>query len=344
MTVQLFCYPEDAVLTGPDRLCELAASLGADALAVAVRYHASRRWFPRHGIVSHSPGGITYFRPGGYRRLRPMSVAGEEAIAAVHALRAVAPRHGLGFHAWMVLLHDDPVVAAYPDAAAQTIDGTPTVHALCPSHPDVVEYAAALVADVCDQFAPDVIELESAFYPAWHPSYTLSLELTPAPALTGQCLCRFCRELGADPAEPAALPAVRARGAERVMTAMRQAARETRLRPLFFGGAESAALQGAGPAALALADGVGIGCGIRTGAPLTVDFRAMAALADDRPLLASINWSPKRDGRTFAADVRAVIAAGASDIALYNLSLVPADGLDDLAMAARAAHAAATGS
>lgn len=128
------------------------------------------------------------------------------------------------------------------------------------------------------------------------------------------------------------------------MIAMRQTARETRLRPLFFGGAESAALQGANPAALALADGVGIGCGIQTGTPLTTGFRAMASLAGGRPLLASINWSPKRDGETFAADVRALIKAGASDIALYDLSLVTADGLDDLAGAAGAAHAAATGS
>ena len=29
MTVQVFCYPEDAVLTGPGPLCELVAGLGA---------------------------------------------------------------------------------------------------------------------------------------------------------------------------------------------------------------------------------------------------------------------------------------------------------------------------
>jgi hypothetical protein len=211
VTVQVFCYPEDAVLTGPGPLCELAAGLGADAIAVAVRYHPARRWFARHGLVRHSPPGITYLRPADkwYGRLRPVTVAGDEEIAAVHALREEATRHGLAFHAWMVMLHDDPVVAAYPGVAARTFDGTPTIHALCPSHPDVVEYAAALVADVCEQLRPDLVELESALYPAWDPSYVISLELAPltgaARALAGQCFCTACvrliEELGHDPAE-----------------------------------------------------------------------------------------------------------------------------------------------
>ena len=171
MTVQVFCYPEDAVLTGPARLCELAAGLGADAIAVAVRYHPARRWFARHGVVRHSPPGITYFRPAEerYGRLRPATIAADQEIKALRELREEAGRHDLGFHAWTVMLHDDPVVAAHPDLAARTLDGPPTIHALCPSNPDVVEYAAALVTDLCEQLGPDLVELESALYAAWDP-------------------------------------------------------------------------------------------------------------------------------------------------------------------------------
>jgi hypothetical protein len=359
VTVQVFCYPEDAALTGPGRLCELAAGLGATAIAVAVRYHPARRWFARHGVVRHSPPGITYLRPdeSRYGRLRPLTVAGEEDIAALRDLRREAGRHGLAFHAWTVMLHDDPVVAAHPDLAARTLDGTPTIHALCPSNPDVVEYAAALVADVCEQLVPDLVELESALYAAWDPSYVVSLELAPltgtARALAGQCFCDACADLmaglGHDPAVLRAqalrqdgagtLRAVRAHGARRVVEATAAAAhaRGVAVRPLVFDDPEMAALQGAGPDAFAAADRVGAGCGALTGGALAERFGGLAALAGDRPLLASLNWAPGRTGDRFAADVRTVLDAGASDLALYNLSLVPESALPDLAAAAAAA-------
>ena len=359
MTVQVFCYPEDAVLTGPGPLCELAAGLGADAIAVAVRYHPARRWFARHGVVRHSPPGITYFRPGeeGYGRLRPLEIAGDKEIAALRELREETARHGLAFHAWTVMLHDDPVVAAHPDLAARTLDGTSTVHALCPSHPDVVEYAAALVADLCEQLGPDVVELESPLYAAWDPSYVVSLELAPltgaARALAGQCFCAACirlmEGLGHDPARlrdqaraqggVADLRAVRAAGVRPVIEATAAAAHEhdAAVRPLVFDDPLMAALQGAGPEAFAAADAVGLGCGVLTGDALAERFGGLRALAGDHPLLASLNWSPSRPAETFAADVGAVIEAGASDIALYNLSLVPESALPDLAAAARAA-------
>jgi hypothetical protein len=358
-TVQVFCYPEDAVLTGPGPLCELAAGLGAGAVAVAVRYHPARRWFARHGVVRHSAPGITYFRPeeDRYGRLRPSAVAGEPEIAALADLREEARRHGLAFHAWTVVLHDDPVVAAHPDLAARTLDGTPTIHALCPSHPDVVEYAAALVADVCARFGPDVVELESALYAAWDPSYVISLELAPltgaARAFAGQCFCAACvrlvEELGHDPdalrrgalaGEGAAtLRAVRAHGVRRVVEAAVAAAHEhdVTVRPLVFDDAAMAALQGASPEAFAPADRVGVGCGALTGEAMVERFASLAGLAGDRRLLASLNWSPSRTAERFAADVTAVMEAGATDIALYNLSLVPETALPALAAAARAA-------
>jgi hypothetical protein len=359
VTVQVFCYPEDAVLTGPAELCALAAGLGADAIAVAVRYHPARRWFARHGVVRHSPPGITYFQPDEdrYGRLRPLTIAGDEEIAALRELREEAPRHGLAFHAWTVVLHDDPVVAAHPDLAARTLDGTPTIHALCPSHPDVVEYAAAMVADVCARFSPDVIELESALYAAWDPSYVISLELAPltgmARAMAGQCFCGACvrlmEELGRDPAElrdlalagegASTLRTVRAHGVRRVMEATAAAAHEydTAVRPLIFDDPDMAALQGSGPDAFAPADRVGLGCGTLTGDALAARYGGLAALAGDRPLLASLNWSPDRTEGRLADDVRALTRVGAADIALYNLSLVPESALPDLAAATRAA-------
>jgi hypothetical protein len=202
-----------------------------------------------------------------------------------------------------------------------------------------------------------VIELESALYAAWDPSYVISLELAPltgmARALAGQCFCGACvrlmEELGHDPAELRALAlagegaptlrTVRAHGVRRVMEATAAAAHEydTAVRPLIFDDPDMAALQGSGPDAFAPADRVGVGCGTLAGDALAARYGGLAALAGDRPLLASLNWSPDRTEGRLADDVRALMGVGAADIALYNLSLVPESALPDLAAAARAA-------
>jgi hypothetical protein len=48
VTGQVFCYREDAILTGPGPLCEPAAGLGADAFVVAVRYYPAHRCVRRY--------------------------------------------------------------------------------------------------------------------------------------------------------------------------------------------------------------------------------------------------------------------------------------------------------
>jgi hypothetical protein len=171
-----------------------------------------------------------------------------------------------------------------------------------------------------------------------------------------QCFCGGCarliEELGHDPAdlrrralaqeETGTLRAVRAEGVRRLVEAVAAAAhrQNTTVRSLVFEDPEMAALQGAHPSAFTTADAVGVGCGTLTGDALTSRFAGLAALAGDRPLLASLNWGPDRTPERFAADVRTVLEAGASDLALYNLSLVPESALPALAAAARAARSA----
>ena len=80
-----------------------------------------------------------------------------------------------------------------------------TGHSLCPSAPETIEYVAALAADVAARFTPETIDLEAWLYPAWEPSYTLTLALDPldwrAELLATQCFCEHCHRLlgpGAD--------------------------------------------------------------------------------------------------------------------------------------------------
>ena len=120
------------------------------------------------------------------------------ATPALLRFREACDRAGLRFRAWVVALHDERLALAHPEAAAQLVDGSPAGHGLCPSAPAAVEYVAALAGDVAAQLGPEAIDLEAAFYPAWEPSYSLTLALEPlserARRFGTQCFCASCGE------------------------------------------------------------------------------------------------------------------------------------------------------
>ncbi|HET8607681.1 MAG TPA: hypothetical protein VFL66_11730 [Gaiellaceae bacterium] len=354
MSVQLFVYPEELESTEPAALVEQVLGLGCDAVSMALVYHRARRVFPRARRISLSPGGAVSFAPTAsrYGRLVPE----QTARAPVEELRAACADAGLGFRAWLVALHNEPLALAHPELAARTLDGASTGFSLCPSADGAVAYVAALVEDVCAQLAPDGIDLEAALYPAWEPSYTLTLALEPLSeraALYGaQCFCEACRPLvgaleervraaAGPPFGPAAgddgvadeLAAARARGVERLLRAAAAAAGEVELCATCSGPAESARLRGLSPSSAAAVDRILLGAGPLGGDALDERLRDLRPLVGDRPVTVSLNWRPQR---AFAEDARRAAAAGADRLALYNLSLVPESGLPALAAAAEA--------
>jgi hypothetical protein len=360
----LYAYPEEVSLAGPAGFAALVEDLGATGVALALTYHAARRWMPRLGGVHHAPPAACWFEPGdGYPNgLRPTRTGALDTVRAIHGVRGELERRGLAFHAWLVLLHREPLVSARPDLAATTLDGAPTVAALCPTSDEVRAHTAALVEDVGRQLAPDGLELEAALPASWQPSYVVSLELAPLMglrrALQGVCACSACRaalaDAGADPDQtliaarraasgtgnpPGALLAHRRRIAAAALRAVGEAAARhgAQSRVLLFGDRLDLRWQGAEPATFAPVDGVGIGTGTASGADLDAVLGAVAPLAGTASLSASMTWSPERSPAAFAADVVRA-RARVNAISLYNLSLVPANGLPALRAAARAAR------
>jgi hypothetical protein len=336
-----YVYPDELVLAGPYAVAEQLERLGCDGAALALAYHPVRSWLPRYRTVRHSPPGALSFEPQPARYpdgLAPRRTADAATVRAVHDFRAALARRGLAFHAWLVVLHREPLVAARPDLAATTSDGTPTVHALCPSHPETLAFAAALVADVCAQLEPEGLELEAALPSTWNPSYVITHALeepdAQARAALGTCACAACAQ------EAARGPGAQARIAARAVAAVTGAAEGAQARLLLFGTPSDLDAQGATPEAIAGADGVAAGLGTASGAEAVAQFAALGSRAGDRPVSASMNWAPERTPAAFADDVRAIAAGGGSGVALYHLSLVPDDGLPALAAAAGAAREA----
>lgn len=349
-SVQVFLYPEELEHVEPDALAEQVLGLGCDAVSVAVAYHRGRRVFPRHRRVSVLTRTTVYLEPDAerYGVLRPEGTA----TPALHRFREACERAGLRFRAWVVGLHNGELAAAHPAAAARLLDGSPAGHSLCPSAAAAVEYVAALAADVAAQLGPEAVDLEAAFYPAWEPSYTLTLALEPlseeARLLVPQCFCPSCRELFAPDAEgraQAAEPGIiaelalgRAEGARRLVEAVAAAVHEqgSLLRVLASGPPEQAALQGVSPESVAASDALLYGCGPLRGDELRTRFESLRGLTG-RPGSVSTNWTLERTD--LAADVERLAAAGAEGLALYNLSLVPEAGLEAFRAAAAAFRA-----
>lgn len=375
----VWTYPEEALLAEPERLAEQIAALGFGGVAVALSYHRARLLYPRYGRVETVPAGHVAFEPepARYEALVPSRTASAETVRAVHALRAACARRGIGFHAWLVLLHNEALVAALPEAEAQSADGAPVGRSLCPSHPQSAAYVRALVDDVCRQFGPDGVEVEAAWYPSWEPGYTITIwqgePSARALRLGSQCFCPSCRAVfaaaGEDPdalaaetraaagppfaAAPVAEPAdaaAEAALADRLIppraavmgrlladATARAHAHGATLRTTAYGEAATVALQGVAPAAVSGVDGVILTLGERSGQAMLDHFAALRALTGDAPAVVSTNWDPSRTPQSIAADVAALRAAGADGIAFYNHALAPHDALPAFAAGAAAA-------
>jgi hypothetical protein len=365
MSIQVFAYPEELETTEPAALAEQVLGLGCDAVSMALTYHRARRVFPRAGRVSLSPGGAVSFTPTRerYGRFAPEPTASPELRARVEAFRHACRDAGLGFRAWVVALHNEPLARAHPEAAAQTLDGAETGFSLCPSSDDAAGYVTDLVDDVCTRFEPDGVDLEAALYPAWDPSYTLTLALEPlserATLYGAQCFCAACRPLVGEleervrhaagpPFGPAAgedvadeLSAARARRVASLLREVKSAAGGTEVCATVSGPADSARLRGFAPASAAAVDRVLLGLARLSGDEIDERLSTLRPLAGDRSVTVSLNWGPERTPAVYAEDARRVAAAGADRLALYNLSLVPDEGLHGFAAAAAAFEAAA---
>jgi hypothetical protein len=328
------------------------------------------------GRVSSLLGGGLAFTPGaGYGRVRPGGDVDPQVLRAVQEFREACADRGIGFGAWVVALQVDDLVRGHRELASRSTDGDLLGSGLCPSRPDSVQYVAALVADVCRQFDPDVVDLEAALYPGWEPAYTTTIslvEVTPALGLLlAQCFCPSCTavaasigldatELGrrvegaaaaalADDADPLAMSAedrralldLRAAGAALMVSAVCDAATDatgraaSATRVLGFGDAESLAYQGFTAEALAAADAVGVGFGTLQGVALRDRAHAVDELLEGRPRGASVNWSPGRDVETWARDIRELASRGVESLSFYNFGLVPSRALPAMGEIAR---------
>jgi hypothetical protein len=208
----MFTYPWDLLSEGvADVITSMRDDLGCTAIGLNCNYHSGRFLHPRHrngsavptlrGLVNHREGSGAAFTPDSGRYPQGLLPRREAALAdsrVIEQAATAARAAGLTFNLWVVVLHGSSLGAAHPELCVRNLYGDIFRYALCPAQPRVRAYALALIDDICNQFHPDALMLESPTYLGvihgdHHELFLANLDEL-AKLLMGLCFCDACRD------------------------------------------------------------------------------------------------------------------------------------------------------
>ena len=178
-----------------------------DAIAVAGSYHSGTFLTPRlpHSLISQRQNAMITFQPDlalyapeGPWPLVDATTADEGVLDQV---RLACEQLQMQMNIWLVVLHSSALGQAHSDLCQQNLVGDHYSYSLCPAFDRVRAYAVGLVRDVCAQYHPHTLLLESAsFMPALHGGHH-EIALLPlnslAQWLLSLCFCPACQERAA---------------------------------------------------------------------------------------------------------------------------------------------------
>ncbi|GAA5066155.1 hypothetical protein HNP84_001196 [Thermocatellispora tengchongensis] len=213
-----YLYPWD-VLGDPEAAGRLAA-LGVRSVALAAAYHSVRAATPRHPrrrvVDARHAALYVPVREAAWRhaRLAPESgAAWTGSEDAYGEARDALARHGVEVDAWVVLTHSSLLGGRHPGLVARNAFGEAYPYALCPSAPEVREYARLLVREVVAQGRPGGLVAEACgpmgFGHQGCHEKTAGADWSPLEErLLSLCFCAACRDaLAAAGCDPDALAA-----------------------------------------------------------------------------------------------------------------------------------------
>lgn len=207
-------HPWDAFDRGIEEFAAELADIGVTELIFSMTYHEARfAQFlnPKHKFY-HSEDGAAYFEPREelYRntRVKPILSRMFQEGYSFEVMAEALTRRDLSLSAWIVYCYNRSQCRLHPELAVANCYGDRVMFELCPSHPEVREYAMALTRDVCTGRGIKALFLESLNYHPLNYDYAgdslRSSVLIPAfeHMLLGTCFCPAClaraREAGVD--------------------------------------------------------------------------------------------------------------------------------------------------
>lgn len=201
----MFVYPWD-IVENSRVFIDKYSDAGCNMIAVNAVYHQCNVLDTslRHVYERPIAGTSFAFHSEKYGRLHPYVQA--DLTKTYMELREQCQRKDIDWRCWMVNLHNDQIGNAFPDTTVCNVWGDHYPSALCVNHPDVQEYACAVLTDVLETLAPSRVIMESecwmqAFHGRHH-EFALA-RVTPAIRyLLSLCFCPHCiqaaQEVGID--------------------------------------------------------------------------------------------------------------------------------------------------
>lgn len=200
-----FCaYPWD-LLDDPGATARVTAA-GADGVVIAAAYHSVRAATPLHPrrAVVHATRAAYYLplaeEVWASSALRPSTAtpwAGDEAFPRA---AGVARAAGLRVEAWLVLTHSSHLGSRHPHLTVRNAFHEHYPYALCPSAPEVRDYARRLVEGVVRTGNLDGLMIEACgplgIGHLGHHEKTQGADWTPvAERLLSVCFCDACEAM-----------------------------------------------------------------------------------------------------------------------------------------------------
>ncbi|MGH6924486.1 MAG: hypothetical protein ACRED5_12180 [Propylenella sp.] len=193
----IYAYAWDVADVGTSKFVADMQALGLDTVTLAGAYHAGKFLRPKgkSGKVFFPEDGTVYFRPdlSRYGTIKP---AANGLLESRDVLSELCRAEDMAANAWMVLLHNTRLGTEHPRSTVENAFGDRYVYSLCPSAPEVREYAVALCKDVTDNYPVVGLSLETpGFLPyqhGFHHEFALVRQNNWLDARLGLCFCEHC--------------------------------------------------------------------------------------------------------------------------------------------------------
>lgn len=192
----IYAYAWDIAEVGSAEFVVHMRALGLNTVTFAGSYHAGKFIRPKgkHGKVYFPEDGTAYFRTdqARYGKIKPV----ESSLLRDSDVLTVLCASEIAVNAWMVLLHNTRLGAEHPESTVENAFGDRYVYSLCPSAPEVREYAVTLCKDVTDNYPVIGVSLETpGFLPyqhGFHHEFALMKQNRWFDAQMGLCFCEHC--------------------------------------------------------------------------------------------------------------------------------------------------------
>src|SRR5919198_43488 len=141
----IYAYPWDLADEGTSHVIGSVEALGVNTITIAATYHAGKFLRPHgtSGKVYFPEDGTVYFKADAsrYGSIKPVT---NTLTRDRDVLREVTSDRRVAVNVWLVLLHNSRLGDAYPQSTVRNAFGDRYIYSLCPSAPEVRDYAVAV--------------------------------------------------------------------------------------------------------------------------------------------------------------------------------------------------------